>query len=66
MADVDDEFLALVGGDDASDEEGDNSGQSRPVSESPEPKAKTTKDTPSSKSRRRNQDESDEEEEGEA
>ncbi|TGJ83394.1 hypothetical protein E0Z10_g5372 [Xylaria hypoxylon] len=66
MADVDDEFLALVGGDDASDEEVEHSGQSRPVSESPDPEAKQSKGTPSAKSRRRRQDESDEEEEGEA
>ncbi|KAF2964569.1 hypothetical protein GQX73_g8998 [Xylaria multiplex] len=65
MADVDDEFLALVGGDDASDDEVENSGQSRPVSESPEPETKQSKGTPAAKSRRRRQDESDEEE-GEA
>ncbi|KAI1303245.1 hypothetical protein F5Y03DRAFT_395966 [Xylaria venustula] len=66
MADVDDEFLALVGGDDASDEEADNSGQSRAASESPEPEAKQSKGTAAAKSRRRRQDDSDEEEEGEA
>ncbi|KAI0412649.1 hypothetical protein F5X98DRAFT_316551 [Xylaria grammica] len=66
MADVDDEFLALVGGDDASDDEVENSDQSRPVSESPEPEAKQSKGTPAAKSRRRRQDDSDEEEEGEA
>ncbi|KAI0540600.1 hypothetical protein GGR58DRAFT_498952 [Xylaria digitata] len=66
MADVDDEFLALVGGDDASDDEVENSDQSRPASESPEPETKQSKGTPTAKSRRRRQDESDEEEEGEA
>jgi RNA polymerase-associated protein RTF1 len=66
MADVDDEFLALVGGDDASDEEAENSGQSRPASESPEPEAKQNKSLASSKSQQRRQDDSDEEEEGEA
>ncbi|KAI0402259.1 hypothetical protein F4802DRAFT_608881 [Xylaria palmicola] len=73
MADVDDEFLALVGGDDASDEEAENSGPSRQPSDSPEPDAKrsksTSKSTPAAKSRRRRQDEEDEEddeEEGEA
>ncbi|KAI3322323.1 hypothetical protein HD806DRAFT_499768 [Xylariaceae sp. AK1471] len=65
MADVDDEFLALVGGD-ASDEEVEDSGHSRPVSESPESEAKQSKGTPATKSRRRRQDDSDEEEEGEA
>ncbi|KAI8624818.1 hypothetical protein F5Y19DRAFT_283171 [Xylariaceae sp. FL1651] len=69
MADVDDEFLALVGGDDASDEEVEDSGHSRPASESPEPEPeakKQSKATPAAKSRRRRQDDSDEEEEGEA
>ncbi|KAI1425639.1 hypothetical protein F5Y12DRAFT_351315 [Xylaria sp. FL1777] len=66
MADVDDEFLALVGGDDASDEEGENLGQSRPVSESPDAEAKQSKGTPAAKARRRRQDDSDDEEEGEA
>ncbi|KAI0912057.1 hypothetical protein F4823DRAFT_583118 [Ustulina deusta] len=66
MADVDDEFLALVGGDDASDEEAENSGQSRPASESPDPEARQSKGTPAAKSRRPRQDDSDEEEEGEA
>lgn len=66
MADVDDEFLALVGGDDASDEEVENSGPSRQGSESPEPGAKQSKGTPAAKPRRRRQEDSDEEEEGEA
>ncbi|KAI1194669.1 hypothetical protein F5X97DRAFT_310325 [Nemania serpens] len=68
MADVDDEFLALVGGDDASDdEEVDNSGPSRQGSESPEPGARHDKGTPVAKARRRrHDDEDDEEEEGEA
>ncbi|KAI1271246.1 hypothetical protein F5Y07DRAFT_383571 [Xylaria sp. FL0933] len=77
MADVDEEFLALVGGDDASDGEADDLGQSRPVSESPEPEAKPRKGVSTAKSRRRRQDddcddddeeeeEEEEEEEGEA
>jgi RNA polymerase-associated protein RTF1 len=67
MADVDDEFLALVGGDDASDdEEVENSGRSRPVSESPEPEAKQSESTAAAKPRHKRQDDSDEEEEGEA
>ncbi|KAI0811893.1 hypothetical protein GGR55DRAFT_600372 [Xylaria sp. FL0064] len=74
MADVDDEFLALVGGDDASDEEAENLGQSRPVSEPPEPEAKPRKGASTAKSRRRRQDDDsddgddgdEEEEEGEA
>ncbi|KAI0389961.1 hypothetical protein F5Y17DRAFT_446737 [Xylariaceae sp. FL0594] len=63
MADVDDEFLALVGGDDASDDEVESSTHSRPVSESPE--ADGDHDT-TAKARRREHHESDEEEEGEA
>ncbi|KAI0189925.1 hypothetical protein EV127DRAFT_431013 [Xylaria flabelliformis] len=66
MADVDDEFLALVGGDDASDDDVENEGPSRPPSESPEPEANQAEGTPATKSRRRRQDDSDEEEEGEA
>ncbi|CAJ2503209.1 Uu.00g106030.m01.CDS01 [Anthostomella pinea] len=73
MADVDDELLALVGGDESSDEEaGEALSSSRPASESPDPEAKkqtTTKaknTTPAPKSRKRRQDDSDEEEEGEA
>ncbi|KAI0448977.1 hypothetical protein F5B21DRAFT_77039 [Xylaria acuta] len=66
MADVDDEFLALVGGDDASDDDVENEGPNRPLSESPEPEAKQGRGTPAAKPRRRRQDDSDEEEEGEA
>ncbi|GAP85896.1 putative RNA polymerase 2 transcription elongation factor protein [Rosellinia necatrix] len=66
MADVDDEFLALVGGDDASDEEGEGSGQSRQGSESPGPEARQNKGTPTATSRRGRSDQTDEEEEGEA
>lgn len=66
MADVDDEFLALVGGDDASDDDVENEGPSRPPSESPEPETKQSRGTPAAKSRKRRQDDSDEEEEGEA
>ncbi|KAI1430523.1 hypothetical protein GGR50DRAFT_684652 [Xylaria sp. CBS 124048] len=65
MADVDDEFLALVGGDDASDEEVEPSTQSRSVSQSAEPEARQNKSAPVTKSRQRKQDGSDEEE-GEA
>lgn len=72
MADVDDEFLALVGGDESSDEEfnqaenPDDSG-SREASESPLPDDKNTKKSESTpKSRKRGQDDSEEEEEGEA
>ncbi|KAI0019245.1 plus-3-domain-containing protein [Xylariomycetidae sp. FL0641] len=69
MADVDDELLALVGGDDGSDEEVEqeelNSNPS--PSQSPEPeKQKAKKTTPAPKSKKRRQDDSDEEEEGEA
>ncbi|KAI1814447.1 hypothetical protein GGS20DRAFT_548731 [Poronia punctata] len=64
MADVDDEFLALVGGDDASDDEQDVSDHSRPASQTPEPDADQDQATPAKPRRRR--DESDEEEEGEA
>ncbi|RYP73037.1 hypothetical protein DL769_004312 [Monosporascus sp. CRB-8-3] len=65
MADVDDEFLALVGGDESSDEdfnqaENDGDHGSRAASESPLPDDKTKK------SKRRGHDDSDEEEEGEA
>ncbi|KAJ8107126.1 hypothetical protein ONZ43_g6831 [Nemania bipapillata] len=66
MADIDDEFLALVGGDDASDDEVENSGPSRQGSESPAPETKQSKGTSAAKSRRRRQEDSDEEEEGEA
>ena len=66
MADVDDEFLALVGGDDASDEEAEDFPQSRPASESPDPEVKQSKGTSAAKSRRRHRDDSDDEEEGEA
>ncbi|RYP67048.1 hypothetical protein DL771_007467 [Monosporascus sp. 5C6A] len=65
MADVDDEFLALVGGDESSDEEfnqaeNDDDNGSRAASESPLP------DDKMNKSKRRGHDDSDEEEEGEA
>ncbi|KAI0141659.1 hypothetical protein GGR57DRAFT_400180 [Xylariaceae sp. FL1272] len=71
MADVDDEFLALVGGDDASDDEVDqdvSSDRNPSPSPSPDPDSKSTsKATPvvAKSSRRRRQDDSDEEE-GEA
>ncbi|KAI2640173.1 hypothetical protein GGS21DRAFT_505548 [Xylaria nigripes] len=65
MADVDDEFLALVGGDDASDEDVETLGQSRPASQSAEPGAKQGESTPVAKSQQRMQEDSDEEE-GEA
>ncbi|KAK5628708.1 hypothetical protein RRF57_004423 [Xylaria bambusicola] len=66
MADVDDEFLALVGGDDASDEEAEELSQSRHASESPEPGSRQSKGTSAAKSRSRQQHDSDDEEEGEA
>ncbi|KAI1331751.1 hypothetical protein F5Y16DRAFT_395037 [Xylariaceae sp. FL0255] len=64
MADVDDEFLALVGGDGSDDEVDEDSAQE--ASPSPEPEAKKqSKSSSAAKSRRRRQDNSDEEE-GEA
>lgn len=73
MADLDDEFLALVGGDESSDEEFNQAEEnhddgSRAVSESPLPgdDNKSKKATPAKKSQGRGQDNSDDEEEGEA
>ncbi|KAI0207037.1 hypothetical protein F4808DRAFT_406296 [Astrocystis sublimbata] len=64
MADVDDEFLALVGGDDdGSDNDIQDEGPARPLSESPEPQDKSAQSKPS---RRTNDHSDDEEEEGEA
>lgn len=71
MADVDDEFLALVGGDESSDEEfnqagnGDENG-SRAGSESPLPDDTSRKAASTKGSKKKGQDHSDEEEEGEA
>lgn len=71
MADVDDEFLALVGGDESSDEEfnqaedGDDNA-SRVGSGSPFPDDNSKKLASGKKSKRGGQDYSDEEEEGEA
>ncbi|KAI1502228.1 hypothetical protein F5X99DRAFT_380250 [Biscogniauxia marginata] len=70
MADVDDELLALVGGDDPSDDESEQEMNiSRSGSESPEPDAKATpakaKSPPAQKPKQRRHDDSDEEE-GEA
>lgn len=71
MADVDDEFLALVGGDESSDEEfnqaedGDDNA-SRVGSGSPFPDDNSKKLASAKKSKRGGQDYSDEEEEGEA
>lgn len=65
MADVDDEFLALVGGDESSDEEPEQA-ISRSASGSPDPEAKShTSSKTKQKPSRRKHDDSDEEE-GEA
>lgn len=67
MADVDDELLALVGGDESDDEGSDQEMNiSRSGSESPEPgSTKARKASPPKKSRKKRHDDSDEEE-GEA
>ncbi|KAI1258644.1 hypothetical protein F5Y18DRAFT_339669 [Xylariaceae sp. FL1019] len=68
MADVDDEFLALVGGDDASDDDVDAGSDRNPSpSPSPDPDSKSnSKATPVAKSSRRRRHDDSDEEEGEA
>ncbi|KAI1344687.1 plus-3-domain-containing protein [Xylariaceae sp. FL0016] len=68
MADVDDELLALVGGDESSDDEVDQAEDDNASGSESEPVAKVTKEkkaAPVQNSKRRRQDDSDEEE-GEA